>query len=42
MPPITTRTISHKAWNSHLEYPSWENKFDTKASDGNMLKKAMG
>ena len=31
------RTISWKAWNSHVEYRNWEHKFHMKDSDGNML-----
>ena len=27
--PINTRTISCKASNNHIEYPSWEYKYDT-------------
>ena len=31
MAPNTTRTISCKAWNTTVEYPSWENIFDIKS-----------
>ena len=35
--PNATRTISCKAWNSPVEYPSRECKHDIKGSKGNML-----
>ena len=34
---IIATTISCKAWNFPVEYPSWEYKFEIKESDGNML-----
>ena len=34
--PNTAKTISCQAWNSLVEYPSWDYKFDIKESDGNM------
>ena len=34
MAPSTTRTISCKAYNSHMEYYSWEYTFDVKGSKG--------
>ena len=33
----TTRTISCKAWNSPVEYPSTESKHDINVAEGNML-----
>ena len=35
--PNTTRTISCKAWNPNVEYPSRESKHDTKESEVNMF-----
>ena len=35
--PNTAKTISCQAWNSPVEYPSWDYKFDMKESDGNMF-----
>ena len=35
--PNATRTISCKAWNSPVEYPSWVARCDIKVSDGTML-----
>ena len=35
--PNVARTISCKAWNSPVEYPSKECKHDIKESEGNML-----
>ena len=35
--PNTTRTISCKARNSPVDYPSWEYKFDMEGSDGNVF-----
>ena len=29
--------ISYKAWNFHVEYPSWEHTFDIKESDSSMF-----
>ena len=34
--PNTAKTISCQAWNSLVEYPNWDYKFDIKESDGNM------
>ena len=35
-------TTSCKAWNSHVEYPSWEYKFHTKEVHGNKFSSAQG
>ena len=35
--PHDTRTISYKAWNPFVEYPSMECKHDIKESKGNMF-----